>query len=171
MLYPFRGPFQYSDVVQKGYEYNTAVTSTEDLRPDSSPAVSGSASGSDGFALCPAAVSVGQAASAAVRTAELSGTCPAASHSYFSVEGSALILETCKPALDVRDGVVLRLYEPMGMAGSSLLSLPPQVKRVWQCNMLEEKQAAVPLEGEKAALRFHAFEILTLLLETETKEL
>ncbi len=148
VLYPFRGPFQYSGVVQKGYEYNTAVTSTESLGPDSGPAVSKDASGSDGFSVY-----------------------PAASHSYFSVEGSALILETCKPALDVRDGVVLRLYEPMGMAGSSLLSLPPQVKRVWQCNMLEEKQAAVPLEGEKAALRFHAFEILTLLLETETKEL
>lgn len=142
VLYPFRGPFQYSDVVQKGYEYNTAATSTEGRWPDGKPAISGDASGSDGFAVC-----------------------PAASRSYFSVEGSALILETCKPALDAKNGVVLRLYEPMGMAGSSLLSLPPQVKRIWQCNMLEEKQAAVPLEGGKAALRFHAFEILTLLLE------
>lgn len=165
VLYPFRGPFQYSGVVQKGYEYNTAVTSTEDLRPVSGPAVPGGASGSGSFAASPAAVSAGQIASSAVRTAELSGTYPAASRSYFSVEGSAPILETCKPALDAENGVVLRLYEPMGMAGSSLLSLPPQVKNVWQCNMLEEKQAAVPLEGGKAALRFHAFEILTLLLE------
>lgn len=102
------------------------------------------------------------------RTAPAPASRPAV-RSYFSIEGSALILETCKPAMDVPDGVVVRFYEPMGMARRSLLALPPQVKRVWQCNMPEEKQAELAVEGGKTALRFHAFAIMTLLPETGSK--
>lgn len=84
--------------------------------------------------------------------------------SYFSIDESNIILETCKPALDSEDAVVLRLYECMGGAVTCVLSLPPAVKEVWICNMLEEKQEKVPLTNGKVRLFFHSFEIRTLML-------
>lgn len=90
---------------------------------------------------------------------------PAVAHSYFSLEGAEIFLETCKPAMDLADGVILRLYEPMGMAGDCLLTLPARVKRVWTCNMLEEKQDRLPILSGKVKLHFRSFEIKTLLLE------
>ncbi len=84
--------------------------------------------------------------------------------SYFSVDEKNVILETCKPALDKENGVVLRLYECMGSAVCCRLFLPPSVKEVWLCNMLEEKQEEVPLTDGAAGLSFCSFEIKTLLL-------
>lgn len=84
--------------------------------------------------------------------------------SYFSIDESNIILENCKPALDSEDAVVLRLYECMGGAVTCVLSLPPAVKEVWICNMLEEKQEKVPLTDGKVRLFFHSFEIRTLML-------
>ncbi|MDE7211642.1 MAG: hypothetical protein K2O03_09400 [Lachnospiraceae bacterium] len=84
--------------------------------------------------------------------------------SYFSLDRENVILETCKPAFDVENGVVLRLYECMGSAVRCKLTLPPTVKKVWQCNMLEEKQEEVACTGKIAELDFKSFEIKTLLL-------
>ncbi len=84
--------------------------------------------------------------------------------SYFSLDRENIILETCKPAFDVENGVVLRLYECMGSAVRCKLALPPKVKKVWQCNMLEEKQKEVAYAGNIAELDFKSFEIKTLLL-------
>jgi alpha-mannosidase len=128
VLYPFKGPFQYSNVARLGAEYNTPVTvvKTED-----------------------------KASAVPVKEAK----------SYFRLTDGRLFIETCKPAMDVDNGVVLRLYEPMGMAGGDTLLLPPQVKKVFRCNMLEEKEAELTTDSQKLSLRFRAFEILTLLLE------
>lgn len=145
VLLPFNGPFQHSDVAKLGYEYNTPVTITTDhLTSDAEPTLE--FSGTD--------------SKEPPKTADAG-----AAHSYFSIEGAQIFLETCKPAMDVKNGVVLRLYEPMGMAGSCRLSLPAQVKGVWQCNMLEEKQKQLSINDCRLSLNFGAFEIMTLLLE------
>ena len=87
--------------------------------------------------------------------------------SFFRLEGGHTVLETCKPAMDVKNGVVLRIYEAKGSAGVSVLSLPPYVKRVFACNMLEEKQQELEIHDRKVHLQFHSFEIKSILLETE----
>lgn len=137
VLLPFRGPFQYSEVPKVGYEYNTPVTATKaaELLLQSDRTKQG-----------------------------VDITCTS-SRSFFSIEGAEVFLETCKPAMDVPNGVVLRLYEPMGMAGDCRLHLPAQVKQVWRCNMLEEKQEVLLLADQTVQLHFGAFKILTLLLE------
>lgn len=84
--------------------------------------------------------------------------------SYFGVDRANVIVETCKPAMDVEDGVVVRLYECMGSAVRCRLSLPSEVKRVWVCNMLEEKQGEAAVDGGAVELEFRAFEIKTVLL-------
>lgn len=85
--------------------------------------------------------------------------------SFFQLEGGHAILETCKPAYDDARGVVLRIYESKGCAGMSRLTVPSRVKRIFSCNMLEEKQEELKLSENVTELRFRPFEIKTLMLE------
>lgn len=148
-LYPFCGPFQHSGTARLGYEHNVPVTASPER--EAAAAILSPETSRPGRERTPAAC------------------CPApafaAARSYFSIEGAEVFIETCKPAMDVDNGVILRLYEPMGMAGACRLSLPAQVKKLWQCNMLEEKQKQLSMEAQKVRLSFRAFEIMTLLLE------
>lgn len=84
--------------------------------------------------------------------------------SFFRLEGGHGVLETCKPAFDCRNGVVLRLYEAKGCAGETTLYVPENVEKAWSCNMLEEIQEELALAEGKLRLKFHAFEIRTILL-------
>ncbi len=90
--------------------------------------------------------------------------------SFFQVEGAHIMIDTCKPAMDVKNAAVLRMYEYMGSAGHCDLYLPAEVKKCFVCNMLEERQQELEIkekEGRKYVewLKFHAFEIKTLMLE------
>lgn len=85
--------------------------------------------------------------------------------SFFAVEGGHVVLETCKPAFDREKGVVLRLYESKGCAGTTVLTVPDNVDHVYACNMLEETAEELTVQEGKVTLRFRAFEIKTLMLE------
>ncbi len=84
--------------------------------------------------------------------------------SFFRLEGGHVVLETCKPAYDRQDGVILRLYETKGCAGKTILGVPGCVKAVHSCNMLEEIKEGLTLADGKVRLEFGPFEIKTLLL-------
>lgn len=85
--------------------------------------------------------------------------------SFFAVEGGHVVLETCKPAFDREKGVVLRLYESKGCAGTTVLTVPDNVDHVYACNMLEETAEELTVREGKVTLRFRAFEIKTLMME------
>ena len=85
--------------------------------------------------------------------------------SFFAVEGGHVVLETCKPAFDREKGVVLRLYESKGCAGTTVLTVPDNVDHVYACDMLEETAEELTVREGKVTLRFRAFEIKTLMLE------
>ena len=133
-ILPFSGPFVNSRVTEEAYECNVQVTAAG--LENRRPEEMGSISGR----AFPEAVS------------------------FFHLEGGHVILETCKPAFDRRDGVVLRLYEAKGCAGETTLFVPHQVKRVFACNLLEEAGEELALSDGKLRLRFRSFEIRTLLL-------
>ena len=90
---------------------------------------------------------------------------PFESVSFFRLEGGHTVLETCKPAFDREQGVVLRIYEAKGCGGETTLSVPVSVRRAYACNMLEEAQQELELKEGRIRLRFHAFEIKTIMLE------
>ena len=93
------------------------------------------------------------------------GACPVVQErSFFRLEGGHGVLETCKPAFDRADGVVVRLYESKGCAGTAILSVPERVRQVFDCNMLEEQRQELELREGKVRLAFRGFEIKTLLL-------
>ena len=89
--------------------------------------------------------------------------------SFFRVDSRSVMIDSCKPAMDVKNAAVLRMYEYMGSAVGAVLYLPKEVNKVTICNMLEEKQAELQLQkdGERqyVEMQFGAFEIKTLLLE------
>jgi len=89
----------------------------------------------------------------------------AASVSFFALEGGHAVLETCKPAFDRKNAVVLRLYESKGCAGATVLTLPGNVKRAYACNLLEEPERELEIREGRLGLSFRAFEIKTVLLE------
>lgn len=137
-LYLMEGPFTESNVVREAYELNTQVLVSG----------GGAVGASGGLASCHDSGSAGTPCFG----------------SYFTVDCNNVILETCKPAFDEENGVVLRLYECMGSAVGCHLGLPATVKKVWLCNMLEERQEEVPFGGGQVELFFCSFEIKTLLL-------
>lgn len=141
-ILPFSGPFVYSRVTEEAYECNVPVTVCEGVEPPMCECYAG--------------------------TWEKTGE-PAVQKlncvSFFRLEGGHTILETCKPAFDEKRGVVLRLYESKGCAGTTILSVPGNVKRIFSCNMLEEKQEELELKNYRTELKFRAFEIKTLMLE------
>ena len=90
--------------------------------------------------------------------------------SFFQIEGARVMIDTCKPAMDLENATVLRLYEYTGSAGCCKLFLPEEVKKCFVCNMLEEKQEELVIknvDGRQCVegLKFRAFEIKTLMLE------
>lgn len=140
-ILPFSGPFVYSRVTEEAYECNVGVT----------------ASMSD---------EAGQDAERASRErGAFEADAASEAVSFFRLEGGHAILETCKPAFDRKEGVILRIYETKGCGGETTLFVPGNVGRVYACNMLEEEQRELELEEGKVRLAFHAFEIKTILLE------
>ncbi len=82
-----------------------------------------------------------------------------------AVEGVALALGSLKKAEDGK-GLILRLYEPHGARGKSVLRFANEVKRAEKVNLLEEEVAGPVLaEGNTLRLEVRPFEVLTLRLE------
>lgn len=82
--------------------------------------------------------------------------------SFFRIEGDILI-PVFKRAED-GEGVVLRAFEPAGVAQEGALALCREMGEVCEANMLEEKVGGV----EPGRVRFRPFEIKTIRIEEKT---
>lgn len=143
---PFSGSFAESRVTQEAYECNVEVTAADFAIPASN----------------------GSERRLSDENARIAPEAVKDVVSFFELEGAHVVLETCKPAFDRKDGVVLRLYESKGCAGTTQLVLPQQtgctVKQAYFCNMLEEPERELEVEDGRLRLSFRAFEIKTVLL-------
>ena len=86
------------------------------------------------------------------------------SYSFTSAEPANIVLETVKAAED-GSGTVLRLYECDDALTKASLRLPEGTKRAFKCNLLEEREEELEIDGGRAALTFKPFEIVTILCE------
>jgi alpha-mannosidase len=83
----------------------------------------------------------------------------------FSVSAPNIICEAVKCAEDVENAFVLRLYECERNETNTELTLPGAAK-VYETNMLEEvKRELTPDGNGSVSLKFHPFEIKTILVE------
>ena len=85
--------------------------------------------------------------------------------SAFSLDAQNVFIDTVKPAEDGSGDLILRLYEAKQADTCCALSIKVPARRVWDCDMLENKLQALALEGDRVDLTFHTFEVKTLRLE------
>ena len=82
-----------------------------------------------------------------------------------TVDGVDLGFAALKKAHD-RDGLVLRVYEPHGIGGQSVLTFDRQLKSATAVTLLEEDaDSMLDVDGNAVALRVRPFELISLLLE------
>ncbi len=85
------------------------------------------------------------------------------SKSFISISGAAAIVETFKPAED-RNGYILRLYEPHGGRGVVTVNCDLPVKKVIECNLVEEDQKPVKSNSGKFEFTIKPYQIRTFRL-------
>jgi len=84
--------------------------------------------------------------------------------SFFTVNGEAIVLETVKLAED-GTGLILRLYESAGRAGSASLRLHRPPVRVWETDLMEKPGREISPAAGSIPLKFRMFEIKSLKLD------
>ena len=82
--------------------------------------------------------------------------------SAFSVDADNVFIDTVKPAEDGSGDLILRVYEAKKADTSCRLTLNIPAAKVWDCDMLENKQEELPLTDGVLPLHFHTFEVKTL---------
>ena len=79
------------------------------------------------------------------------------------VDADNVIVEAVKPAEDIENAYVVRLYEAERARTCTQLTFPADVKCVKESNMLEEAFADVALTDGVADVTFKPFEIKTFI--------
>lgn len=86
--------------------------------------------------------------------------------SAFSVNSTAVILETIKQAEDRKDALLVRTYESHGSSVTALLSTSLPVREAWHCDLLErpDPDHPAPITTSGITLNFRPFQIVSLIL-------
>lgn len=99
----------------------------------------------------------------AVRTS--CGASGAPAHSFCTVDGNAVIIESVKSPEDGSNGeLILRLYESLGGKNRTSLRFSRELRSAAQTDMLEENPITLPVQGRELNLEFRPFEIKTVRL-------
>lgn len=83
------------------------------------------------------------------------------------IEKENVMLETVKPAEDGSGDIILRLYEAKKAAVCTEFIWKAGIGKAYICDMLERKEAEIPVEGEKLHLSFRPFEVKTIRISQE----
>ena len=83
----------------------------------------------------------------------------------FEISAGNVFLDTVKPAEDGSGDLILRLYEAKRADTFCTLKLGIPVKKVSSCDMLENREEELTLDGQELKLHFGTFEVKTLRLE------
>lgn len=86
------------------------------------------------------------------------------SFSFASTDHQNVVLETVKKAENGK-GIVLRVYENRNMRTNAVLTLGRQLKKVSECDLLENVIREVPCEGSSFQAAILPYEIKTFLVE------
>ncbi|MFZ3340481.1 MAG: polysaccharide lyase family protein [Terriglobales bacterium] len=95
-----------------------------------------------------------------------SSSLPSTSASLVEIESPGVTLLTWKRAED-GDGTILRLQDTAGEASNIKIHSPfLKFERAWLCNLLEDNQAEIKIQGEDLSVPIKPFQVLTLRLHT-----
>ena len=85
--------------------------------------------------------------------------------SAFGVDAPNVFIDTVKPAEDGSGDIILRLYEAKRADTACELSVNIPARRVWNCDLMENRLEELPLEDGRVKLGFHTFQLRTLRIE------
>lgn len=85
------------------------------------------------------------------------------SFSFIQSESNQVILDTVKQSEDGKS-LTLRMYESKGGRGQIHISFAQNVLTAYETNLLEEKQAEIPMCENKLSLTLKPFEVKTILV-------
>lgn len=80
---------------------------------------------------------------------------------FVEADSSNVIVELVKPA-DDGNGLIVRLYECFNRDSTVRLKLPSSILAAFQCNMLEQNQRELDVDGEVVLLHMKPYEIQTI---------
>ena len=93
----------------------------------------------------------------------VNGSCP--SFSALVIDEPNVFIDTVKPAEDGSGDIILRLYEAKRADTAASVKIGIPAKKVWACDMLENKEQELPLFEGRVSLHFGTFEVKTLRIE------
>lgn len=82
-------------------------------------------------------------------------------YSLVSADKSNIVIETVKKAED-SDALIIRMYETWNKSTPCRINLGIDAAEVFECNLLEEKDEPLALDGNGVSLTFRPFELKTL---------
>ena len=85
--------------------------------------------------------------------------------SAFSVDAENIFIDTVKPAEDGSGDLILRLYEAKKADTACTLKTSLLAAKIWECDMMENRQRELAAESGSLRLNFHTFEVKTLRLQ------
>jgi alpha-mannosidase len=95
-----------------------------------------------------------------------SSSLPISEASLLEIENPGVTLLTWKRAED-SDGTILRLQDTAGVASNIKIHCPfLKFERAWLCNLLEDNQAEIKIQGGDLNVPIKPFQVLTLRLHT-----
>ena len=80
--------------------------------------------------------------------------------SFAAVSEEHVILDTIKKAED-SNAVILRVYEAYGQRGDVAITLATAPRKIFECDLMEENDAAVPITGNAFTFYIRPYEIRT----------
>ena len=80
--------------------------------------------------------------------------------SYAQISHKNVIIDTIKCAED-GEGIILRVYESEGIRGNTTITLSSSPTRVYECNLMEEKEREIEIDGASFSFNIKPFEIKT----------
>ncbi|NYE03488.1 alpha-mannosidase [Bacillus niacini] len=97
-----------------------------------------------------------------VSTSSHKGNLPS-SNSFIATRSKHVILDTVKTSED-GTGLTLRMYESSGGREEIQINLAKSVHSAAETNLLEERQAVIPMQGSKLFLHLKPFEVKTIVV-------
>lgn len=85
-------------------------------------------------------------------------------YSFISTDKDNIIIDTVKKS-ENGDNIVVRLYESQNIRTNVTVAVDKRVKKVYGCDMLENKEKEIEVNNGKISINVKNFEIITLMLE------
>lgn len=88
---------------------------------------------------------------------------------WLDVQSDHVIVDTVKPSENGK-GVIVRLYETLGIAGEVTLHFKNKIQQIWLTNLIEEDLEPVQASLQELHLSIGRFEIVSLLIEFDREK-